>query len=118
MNHIVLTGRVADEPRISYSADYDPVAHAAFSVAVPDRTRRKDESGNYPTDFFRCCCWGKIAEAIEMYCSKGTKLLIVGKLKNNNYEKNGQRFYSNEIVIESFEFMEAKQAESGKGGTS
>ena len=46
---------------------------------------------------------------VEMHCSKGTKLLISGKLKNNNYEKNGQKIYSNEIVIDSLEFLETKK---------
>ena len=46
----------------------------------------KSENGNYPTDFFRCSAWSKLAEVIESYCSKGTKLMVIGRLKNNNYE--------------------------------
>lgn len=117
MNQIIITGRLTDEPKVTYSAGKEPVAHAIFNFAVPDMTMKRDEQGNYPTDFFRCSCWNKLAEIVEKHCSKGTKLLIVGKLKNNNYEKAGQKIYSNEILIDTLEFLETKKSDdSTKGG--
>lgn len=109
MNQIVLTGRLTDEPKVTYSTGSEPVAHAIFNFAVPDMSMKKDEQGNYPTDFFRCTCWNKMAELIEKHCTKGTKLLIIGRLKNNNYEKDGQKVYANEILISSLEFLEVKK---------
>ncbi len=108
MNKITLTGRFTEEPKVTYSAGAEPVARASFNFAVPDMSMKRDEDGNYPTDFFRCTCWGKLAEIVEKHCNKGTKLLINGRLKNNNYEKDGQKIYSNEIVIDSLEFLEAR----------
>lgn len=116
MNQIIFTGRLTDEPKVTYSAGSEPVAHATFNFAVPDMSMRRDEQGNYPTDFFRCSCWGKLAETIEKHCVKGTKLLIVGRLKNNNYEKNGQKIYSNEILIDSLEFLETKKSDAKAKG--
>lgn len=110
MNKITLTGRLTEEPKVTYSASAEPVARASFSFAVPDMSMKRDEEGNYPTDFFRCTCWNKLAEIVEKHCNKGTKLLISGRLKNNNYEKDGQKVYSNEIVIDSLEFLEARTA--------
>lgn len=110
MNKITLTGRLTEEPKVTYSASAEPVARASFSFAVPDMSMKRDEEGNYPTDFFRCTCWGKLAEIVEKHCSKGTKLLLGGRLKNNDYEKDGQKVYSNEIVIDSLEFLEARAA--------
>lgn len=109
MNQIILTGRLTEEPTITYSTGSEPVAHAVFNFAVPDMSMKRDEEGNYPTDFFRCTCWNRLAEVVEKHCKKGIKLLIVGRLKNNNYEKDGQKIYSNEILIESLEFLEAKK---------
>lgn len=109
MNQITVTGRLTEEPTVSYGTGSTPVAHAVFNFAVPDMSMRRDGQGNYPTDFFRCSCWGKLAEVVEKHCGKGTKLLVAGKLKNNNYEKNGQKVYSNEIVIDSLEFLETKK---------
>ena len=112
MNKITLTGRLTEEPKVTYSAGAEPVARASFNFAVPDMSMKRDEDGNYPTDFFRCTCWGKLAEIVEKHCNKGTKLLISGRLKNNNYEKDGQKVYSNEIVIDSLEFLEARTAKA------
>ena len=112
MNHITLTGRPTEDPRVTYTTGSEPVAHAVFNFAVPDMSMKKDGQGNYPTDFFRCTCWGKLAEIIEKHCNKGTKLLISGRLKNNNYEKDGQKIYSNEILIDSLEFLEARAAKT------
>lgn len=109
MNQVILTGRLTEEPKVAYSAGKEPVAHAVFNFAVPDMSMKRDEQGNYPTDFFRCTCWGRMAEVVGEHCAKGTKLLISGRLKNNNYEKNGQKVYSNEILIESLEFLEVKK---------
>ena len=109
MNRITLTGRLTEDPTVKYHMGTEPVAHAVFNFAVPDMSMKRDGQGNYPTDFFRCTCWNILAEIVEMHCSKGTKLLISGKLKNNNYEKNGQKIYSNEIVIDSLEFLETKK---------
>lgn len=110
MNKITITGRLTEEPKVTYSAGAEPVARASFNFAVPDMSMKRDSEGNYPTDFFRCTCWNKLAEIVEKHCCKGTKLLISGKLKNNNYEKDGQKVYSNEIIIESLEFLEARAA--------
>ena len=112
MNKITLTGRLTEEPKVTYSAGVEPVARASFNFAVPDMSMKRDEEGNYPTDFFRCTCWNKLAEIVEKHCNKGTKLLISGRLKNNNYEKDGQKVYSNEIVIDSLEFLEARVAKA------
>lgn len=112
MNKITLTGRLTEEPKVTYSAGAEPVARASFNFAVPDMSMKRDEDGNYPTDFFRCTCWGKLAEIVEKHCNKGTKLLISGRLKNNNYEKDGQKVYSYEIVIDSLEFLEARTAKA------
>ena len=108
MNQIILTGRLTEEPRVTYSTGAEPIARASFNFAVPDMSMKRDAEGNYPTDFFRCTCWNKLAEIVEKHCNKGTKLLISGRLKNNNYEKDGQKFYSNEIVIDSLEFLEVR----------
>lgn len=111
MNQIILTGRLTAEPTVTYSGGKEPVAHAVFNFAVPDMSMKRAENGNYPTDFFRCSAWNRLAEIIESYCSKGTKLMIIGRLKNNNYEKDGQKIYGNEILIDSLEFPETKKTE-------
>ena len=110
MNQINITGRLTEDPKVTYTTGAEPVAHAVFNFAVADMSMKKGSQGNYPTDYFRISCWNKLAEIVEKHFNKGTKLLIVGRLKNNNYEKDGQKIYSNEIVIDSLEFLETKKS--------
>lgn len=91
MNKITLTGRLTEEPKVTYSAGAEPVARALFNFAVPDMSMKKDGEGNYPTDFFRCTCWGKLAEIVEKHCSKGTKLLLCGRLKTTTTRRTARR---------------------------
>lgn len=111
MNQITLIGRLTNHPKITYGANKESITHIVFHFAVPDLSMKKMEQGNYPTDFFNCCAWNKLAEVIAKHCKKGTKLLIVGRLKNNNYEKDGQKIYGNEILVDSLEFLEMKKTE-------
>lgn len=49
--------------------------------------------------------WGNQAEYLSNYAKKGDKIAIVGKLLNNNYERDGQTVYSNDIQVESIELL-------------
>ena len=109
MNKVILMGRLTRDPEVRYGNDNRPIAR--YSIAV-DR-RYKDQSGNYPTDFFNLTSFGKTAEFVEKYLRKGTKIVIDGELRNNNYEKDGKTVYSDQIVVNSVEFAESKSAQGG-----
>jgi len=76
----------------------------SFSLAV---TRKfKDKSGEKVTDWINCTAFGKTAETISKYFSKGSKIMIDGELQNNNYtNKDGQKIYQTVVVVSSFEFV-------------
>ena len=86
-------------------------AVARYSIAV-DR-RYKDQNGNYPTDFFNLTSFGNTASFVEKYLRKGTKIVVEGELRNNNYEKDGKTVYSDQIIANSVEFAESKNAQGG-----
>lgn len=52
--------------------------------------------------------WGNQAEYIEKYAQKGDKVIICGKLQNNNYEKDGQMVYSDIVQVENIELLGTK----------
>ena len=108
MNKVIFTGRLCKDAEIRYSADGKAVARFDFAV---NRTFKRE--GEADADFFSCVAFGKIAETIEKYVSKGTKILIEGEVRNNNYtNKDGQKVYGTQILVNSFEFCESK----GTGG--
>ena len=63
----------------------------------------------------KCVCFGKSAEAVEKYLSKGVKIIGVGSLQNNNYEKDGVKHYGMQILLSKWEFAESKKAASESG---
>lgn len=109
MNCVFLMGRLTNSPEIRNSNN---TTIAMFSIAV-DRRFKKD--GDENADFFRCICFGKLAEFTEKYLNKGTKIVLSGRVENDNYvNKNGEKVYGTKIIAESIEFAESKQNNSSE----
>lgn len=106
MNKIILMGRLTKAPDVSTSAS--GTVFGRFDIAV-DRRFKKD--GDPDADFFSCVTFGKQAEFVERFLGKGTKVVISGRLQNNNYtNKEGQKVYGVQIMVEEIEFAESKNA--------
>ncbi len=106
MNKVILMGRLTKDPDIRYSQGEKPTAIARISLAV-DRKFKQD--GQPTADFINCLAFGKRAEFLEKYCRKGTKLVIDGSWQTGSYtNKDGNKVYTNDCLIESCEFAESK----------
>ena len=104
-------GRLTRDPEIRYTQGDSPLTIARYSIAVDRRFRRNGES---ETDFFNCTAFGKQAEFVERYLKQGTKVLITGRVQNDNYtNKDGQKVYSVQIITEEIEFAESKNSSAG-----
>ena len=105
MNKVILMGRLTRDPEIRYPQDPEAAAVGRFAIAV-DRRFKKDEA-----DFFNCVCFGRQAEFVEKYLKKGIKMLITGRVENNNYtDRDGRKVYATQIMVEEMEFAERKAA--------
>lgn len=102
MNVIAITGRLTETPELKTTTDNKPVCD--FRVAVP-RPHKKDV-----TDFFTCVAWNKNAEFITRFFRKGQKIEINGMLVTRSYEKEGKKHTLTEILCETVNFGESKQA--------
>ena len=108
MNKVIEMGRLTRDPEISSSNS--GTTFARFSIAVDRRFKREGEPD---ADFFNCTAFGKTAEFVEKYLQKGTKVLVTGRLQNNNYtNKDGQKVYDVRIMVEEIEFAESKKDNS------
>ena len=86
---------------------------ARFSIAVDRRFKREGEPD---ADFFNCTAFGKQAEFIERYLRKGVKVVVCGRIQNDNYtNKEGQMVYSVRVMVDEIEFAESKNASAGNG---
>ena len=106
MNKVILMGNLTRDPEIRYSQGENSLAIARFSIAV---NRRFSRHGDTDTDFFNCTAFGKQAEFVEKYFKQGSRMLLTGRVQNDNYtNKNGERVYSVQIMADEIEFAERK----------
>lgn len=112
MNKCIMCGRLARDPEVRVSTGDNPTTISKFTLAV-DRKFKRD--GQPDADFFNCVAFAKQAEFVEKYLKKGIKVLLSGRLENNNYkDKDGKMVYSNQISVEEIEFAESKKAAEEK----
>ncbi|MBS7240133.1 MAG: single-stranded DNA-binding protein [Acetatifactor sp.] len=114
MNKVILMGRLTRDPEVRYSQGASQTAVGRFSIAVDRRFKREGEPD---ADFFNCTAFGKQAEFVERYLHKGTKIVVSGRIQNDNYtNKDGQTVYSVRVMVEEIEFAESKNAQGSNDG--
>ena len=107
MNKVIIIGRFTRDPEIKYSTGENATATARFSLAVNRRFKNKE--GNYDADFINCVAFGKTAEFIEKYFTKGMAIGITGRIQTGSYtNKESQKVYTTDVVVEETEFVESK----------
>ena len=116
MNQVNLRGRLTANPDIRNFVQKDGSTGtiAAFTLAVPDRNSKRDESGNFQADFIKCSSFGRNAEVIESFAVKGTELLVSGKLTSSSYEKENVTVFTTEVTISNFEFVSGTKTKEAK----
>lgn len=114
MNVVIMSGRLTKDPQMrSTNTQQGAMAIAGYSIAVDRAVKRE---GQPEADFFDCTSFGKQAEFVGKYLKKGTKIIVRGSMQNDNYNnKDGQKVYRNQIMVETVEFAESKK-DDGQGG--
>ena len=113
INTAILMGRLTADPDSAQTQS--GTAYCRFTVAV-DRKFADKTTGERQADFISCVAWGKTAEFVSKYFSKGKMIIIEGSLRNNNYtDKNGVKHYSYDVVADNVSFGETK-AQSQQSG--
>lgn len=105
---MIIIGRLVADPEIRYTQGNEPIAIARYRLAVD---RRFKKEGEQTADFIPCIAFSKLAEFAKNYLKKGTKIAAVGRIQTSNYtNKEGQKVYTTDIVVEECEFAESKAA--------
>ena len=112
MNKVILMGRLVADPEIRYSQGAEPTCIARYRLAV-DRKYKRD--GEQNADFINCVVFGKGAEFAEKYLHTRTKILAIGRIQTGSYtNKDGQKVYTTDVVVEEQEFAESKASQGGQ----
>jgi single-strand DNA-binding protein len=117
MNKVILMGRLTRDPEVRYSAGESSTAVARYTLAVDRRFHR--EGNEQSADFIGCVAFGRQAEFAEKYLRQGTKIAITGRIQTGSYtNRDGQKVYTTDVVVEEQEFAESKAASAQNGGGS
>jgi single stranded DNA-binding protein (ssb) len=115
MNKVILIGRLTRDPDIRYSNSQngEQLCIARYTLAVDRRFQRNgDEQG---ADFISCVAFGRNGEFAEKYLKQGIKIAVEGRIQTGSYtNKEGQKVFTTEVVVENQEFAESKKSADGQ----
>ena len=115
MNKVILMGRLCADPEVRYAQNQNQTAIARYRLAVGRRFKR---DGEQTADFIPCVAFGKAAEFAEKYLRQGTKIAITGRIQTGSYtNRDGQKVYTTDVVIEEQKFAESKGASGNIEGS-
>ena len=113
MNKVILMGRLTRDPEVRYSSGERSMAIARYTLAV-DRRGRRSEGSEQTADFLPCVAFDKAGEFAEKYFRQGMRVLISGRIQTGSYtNKEGQKVYTTDVIIEDQEFADSKNSSGG-----
>ena len=102
MNSVVLIGRLARDPELSYTPNTQ-TAVSRFTIAVNRPKRDGEDQG---ADFIRITVWGRQAETCDRYLEKGRQVAVHGRIQTGSYkDRNGETIYTTDVVADRVEFL-------------
>jgi single-strand DNA-binding protein len=113
-NRVFLMGNLTRDIELRHTNSNQAVA--TIGLAVNRRWRTPDGEDREEVTFVDCEAWGKTAETMSRYLAKGRPVFIEGRLKLDQWEKEGQKFSKLKVVVENFQFIDSKPGGEGGGG--
>lgn len=106
MNKVILVGRMVADPEVRYTQGENAYAVASYRIAVDRRQKTND---GQTADFISCKAFGKTAEFVQKYFSKGRRIGLIGRINTGSYtNKDGQKVYYVEVIADEVEFVDSK----------
>ena len=111
-NKVILAGYMTRDPQLSYTPSQTPVVD--FGLAINRKWKGKDGQESEETCFVDCRAFGRTAEVINQYTSKGKPILVDGRLHFSSWEKDGQKHSKHRVTVENFQFLDSAQGGGAK----
>lgn len=116
LNKVQLIGRTGKDPEVKHLDSGSIVA--SFTLATSEKYKDKSGEVKEKTEWHNCHAWGKLAEIIEKYLTKGKLIFVEGKIQSREYEnKDGQKVRTTEIVLSDMKMLEKREATQAQSET-
>ncbi len=109
LNRVQLIGYLGRDPETRFTPNGKKVCH--FSMAVSQRWRSAEGEAKKATDWFNVEAWGRLGEVCQEYLGKGSLVYIEGRLRVDQYEKEGEKRYSTKVVALAMQMLDRKPEE-------
>ena len=110
MNRAILCGRLTRDPEVKYTQGEKSMAIARYTLAI-DRRKRRGQDGEQTADFINIVAFDRAGEFAEKYFRQGMRVLVSGRIQTGNYtNKEGQKVYTTDVIVEEQEFADGKNA--------
>ena len=117
MNRVILMGRLTRDPEVRYTQGERSMAVARYTLAVDRRGRRNQDGNEQTADFINIVAFDRAGEFAEKYFRQGLKVVVTGRIQTGSYtNKDGQKVYTTDVVVEECEFAESKNAAGDNSG--
>lgn len=114
LNHVTLAGNLTRDPEVRFLANEQAVA--SFGLAINRRYKGKDGEKKEEATFVDCEAWGRTAELVGQYLTKGSPAYVEGRLKLDQWEdKDGQKRSKLKVVADSVQFLGSKAKDEVSG---
>ncbi|MCI9558783.1 single-stranded DNA-binding protein [Candidatus Ventrimonas sp. KK005] len=117
MNRVILMGRLTRDPELRYSQGERSMAITRYTLAVDRRGRARgnqDDDQSQTADFINIVAFDKAAEFAKKYFFQGMRVLVSGRIQTGSYtNKEGQRVYTTDVIVDDQEFADSKNANGG-----
>ena len=108
VNSVMLVGRLASDLEVKELESGKEVTNVHLAVPRP----YKNEDGVYETDFFDCVLWEGLAKNAAEYCKKGDTVGIRGRLQTDSWEKDGEKKFKVNVIVEKLTFLSSRKIET------
>ena len=116
MNRVILMGRLTRDPEVRYTQGERSMAVARYTLAVDRRGRRNQDGNEQTADFINIVAFDRAGEFAEKYFRQGMRVLVSGRIQTGSYtNKEGQRVYTTDIIVDDQEFADSKNSAGGNG---
>lgn len=111
MNNVILSGRLTRDPELAFTRQ-NATQTVRITLAVDknlpsDKKEQLQREGKATADFISVVVWGKLAENVARYTTKGSRIIVLGRVQTGSYkDKKGDLVYSTDIVANSIEFID------------
>jgi single-strand DNA-binding protein len=107
INKVILVGNLGNDPEVRYMPNGNAVAN--ISLATSDSWKDKTSGEQQEkTEWHRVVFFNRLAEIVEQYVKKGSKLYVEGRLQTRSWEQEGVKRYSTEIVASEMQMLDGR----------